>query len=124
MFERLCPSTQRGRQNCETGMKRVLLLNVFSSYSWLLRALEQARIVDKKRAKGERLGSLAGIPIAVKDNLCVRGSVTTAGSRILENFVAPYDATSVARLIQEVRESETGKRERERSAKVRNRKNY
>jgi len=65
--------------------------------------LEQARRIDAKRASGVELGPLAGVPVAVKDNLCVRGSVTTAGSRILENFVAPYDATAVARLVEAVR---------------------
>lgn len=61
-------------------------------------ALEQARRIDERRKKGERLGRLAGLPVAVKDLLCSRGEQTTCGSRILENFVAPYDATVVARL--------------------------
>ena len=61
-------------------------------------ALEQAERVDRKRRAGEPLGSLAGVPIAVKDVLCVRGAPVTCGSRILEGFVPPYDATSVARL--------------------------
>lgn len=61
-------------------------------------ALEQARRIDERRKKGERLGRLAGLPVAVKDLLCSRGERTTCGSRILENFVAPYDATVVARL--------------------------
>jgi aspartyl-tRNA(Asn)/glutamyl-tRNA(Gln) amidotransferase subunit A len=62
------------------------------------RALEQAADVDRRRAAGETLGPLAGVPVALKDNLCVRGMRTTASSRILENFVAPYDATAVRRL--------------------------
>ena len=61
-------------------------------------ALEQAQRIDERRAAGERLGRLAGLPVAVKDLLCTRGEKTTCASRILENFVAPYDATAVAKL--------------------------
>ena len=60
--------------------------------------LAQARAVDAKRARGETLGALAGVPIALKDALCTRGIVTTAGSRILEGWIPPYDATVVTRL--------------------------
>ena len=62
------------------------------------RALEQAERIDQRRKKGERLGRLAGLPVAVKDLLCSRGELTTCASKILENFVAPYDSTAVARL--------------------------
>ncbi|KAJ8900945.1 hypothetical protein NDN08_000242 [Rhodosorus marinus] len=61
-------------------------------------ALESARRIDRARENSEKLGSLAGVPVAVKDNLCIKGSSTTAGSRILENYVAPYTATAVQRL--------------------------
>ena len=61
-------------------------------------ALTQADAIDQKRDAGEALGPLAGIPIALKDVLCVRGGRTTCGSRILKDYVAPYDATSVERL--------------------------
>jgi aspartyl-tRNA(Asn)/glutamyl-tRNA(Gln) amidotransferase subunit A len=60
--------------------------------------MEQARAVDDKRAKGVTLGPLAGVPIALKDALCTRGMRTTCSSRILENYVPPYDATVVERL--------------------------
>ena len=62
------------------------------------RARAQAEAVDRALAAGEDPGALAGIPLAVKDIFCVRGTLSTAGSRILENFVAPYTATAVERL--------------------------
>ncbi|HLI49339.1 MAG TPA: Asp-tRNA(Asn)/Glu-tRNA(Gln) amidotransferase subunit GatA [Chthonomonas sp.] len=61
-------------------------------------AIAQAKAVDEKRARKEPLHPLAGIPIALKDNLCTRGIRTTAASKILYNFVPPYDATVVAHL--------------------------
>ncbi len=61
-------------------------------------ALAAAVDVDRRRASGEALSVLAGVPIAVKDLLCTVGQPTTAGSRILEGWVPPYDATVVSRL--------------------------
>jgi aspartyl-tRNA(Asn)/glutamyl-tRNA(Gln) amidotransferase subunit A len=63
-----------------------------------LHVLEQARAADAKRARGEPLGPLGGLPIALKDILCTKGQPTTCGSRMLENFVPPYDADVVTRL--------------------------
>jgi aspartyl-tRNA(Asn)/glutamyl-tRNA(Gln) amidotransferase subunit A len=60
--------------------------------------LERARAVDKKRARGEKLGALAGVPVAMKDAICTRGITTTAGSKILAGYKPPYDATVVERL--------------------------
>ena len=62
-------------------------------------ALEAARDSDDRRAAGEKLSPLAGIPIAIKDVLCTSDMVTTAGSRILEGWVPPYDATVVSKLL-------------------------
>lgn len=64
-------------------------------------ARRQAGELDAKRARGDRLGRLAGVMLAIKDNICVRGERMTCGSRILESFVSPYDATAVARLRSE-----------------------
>jgi aspartyl-tRNA(Asn)/glutamyl-tRNA(Gln) amidotransferase subunit A len=61
-------------------------------------ALAQARAVDEKRARGEKLGSLSGVAIAIKDAISTRGIESTAGSKILAGYVPPYDATVIARL--------------------------
>ncbi|MFM2277290.1 MAG: hypothetical protein RIT12_686, partial [Actinomycetota bacterium] len=66
------------------------------------KALEVAREVDRRRAAGEKLPALAGVPIAVKDNLTTTDAPTTAGSKILEGWIAPYDATVVTKLRQEL----------------------
>ncbi len=65
------------------------------------RALEQAQAVDARMAAGEDLGPLAGIPIAIKDNLCTQGIETTCASQILKGFVPPYESTVTQRLWQQ-----------------------
>jgi aspartyl-tRNA(Asn)/glutamyl-tRNA(Gln) amidotransferase subunit A len=61
-------------------------------------SLEQARQIDQRRGRGEPLGLLAGLPVAIKDVICQKGTVTTCASRMLEKFVAPYDAHVIERL--------------------------
>jgi aspartyl-tRNA(Asn)/glutamyl-tRNA(Gln) amidotransferase subunit A len=63
-------------------------------------ALEQARSVDQRRQRGEPLGALAGVPVAIKDLLCVRGQPATCASKILQNFRPPYDTHVIERLRQ------------------------
>jgi aspartyl-tRNA(Asn)/glutamyl-tRNA(Gln) amidotransferase subunit A len=62
------------------------------------RAMAQAERVDRAVKAGEPVGPLAGVPVGIKDVLAVRGVATTAGSKILEGYHPPYDATAVARL--------------------------
>ena len=61
-------------------------------------AIAAAKRVDAKRAAGEKLGPLAGVPLALKDVLAMKGQPTTAGSKILEGWIPPYDAAVVERL--------------------------
>ena len=70
-------------------------LNIFSD-----RAMAKAEELDVKRSTGAPVGKLAGIPIAIKDNIQIKGETTTCGSKFLSNYVAPFDATAV-RLIEE-----------------------
>src|SRR5713226_4490406 len=62
------------------------------------RALAKAEEIDARAAKGEKLPPLGGVPVGIKDVMVTRGVRTTAGSKILGNYVPPYDCTAVARL--------------------------
>lgn len=57
-----------------------------------------AKLVDEKIARGEKIAPLEGIPCAIKDNICTKGIRTTCASKILENFIPPYDATAYKKL--------------------------
>ncbi|MHC5159898.1 MAG: amidase, partial [Planctomycetota bacterium] len=61
-------------------------------------AMEQAEQVDAKIAAGESVGALAGVPVAIKDNMCTTFGATSCASKILENFHAPYNAHVVEKL--------------------------
>jgi len=92
--------TRSAVEICRDALDRIAALNpslnAFNTVS-AERALERAAEIDADRT-GFRDAPLAGVPIALKDNICTRGIRTTASSRILESFVPPYDATIVPRL--------------------------
>src|SRR6185437_13399712 len=62
------------------------------------RAMAKAAEIDALAAKGDQLPPLAGVPVGIKDVMVTRGVTTTAGSKILGNYIPPYDCTAVARL--------------------------
>lgn len=61
-------------------------------------ATEQAHQIDKKVKLGQKVGAFYGMPISIKDNICIKGGKTTCASKMLENYTAPYDATVVSNL--------------------------
>jgi aspartyl-tRNA(Asn)/glutamyl-tRNA(Gln) amidotransferase subunit A len=63
------------------------------------RAIDQARSIDARRSRGEKLGALAGLPVAIKDNMTTDFGVTSCASKVLANYHAPYSATVVQRLL-------------------------
>ena len=69
--------------------------------TYLDEAKKKAGDIQEKIDNGEDLGDFAGIPIGIKDNLCMKGTKTTCSSRMLENFVSPYDATVIEKLKNE-----------------------
>jgi len=62
------------------------------------RILQEAASSDERRKAGKALSDMDGIPIGIKDNICIKGERVSCGSGILENFVSPYDATAIQKL--------------------------
>jgi len=74
-------------------------LNAFLSVNE--KSVDQARGIDKKIKSGEKVGDCFGMPISIKDNMCIKDSKTTCASKMLEDFIAPYDATVITKLKQQ-----------------------
>jgi aspartyl-tRNA(Asn)/glutamyl-tRNA(Gln) amidotransferase subunit A len=89
-----CPGSLEKRTLDRTDLERVHAFITLTAE----RARQQAQQVDQKLAAGEDPGPLAGVPFTVKDIFCVQGTRSTAASRILANFTAPYTATPVSRM--------------------------
>lgn len=63
------------------------------------KSMLKAKEIDDKIARGDQIGALAGIPVGIKDNICTKGITTTCASKMLENFVPPYNATVIEKLL-------------------------
>jgi aspartyl-tRNA(Asn)/glutamyl-tRNA(Gln) amidotransferase subunit A len=83
-------------QECFSNIKKDKLNDFISLFE--KEALEQARAVDQKIAQGKELKELEGIPVAIKDNMLIKGEKATAASKMLENYVATYDAQVIKKL--------------------------
>lgn len=89
------PSTKEHEPGADDGEKVHAFITILEA-----QARERAEQIDRALARGENPGPLAGLPVAVKDIFCMAGTPSTAGSKILEDFISPYTATPVKRLQQ------------------------
>jgi aspartyl-tRNA(Asn)/glutamyl-tRNA(Gln) amidotransferase subunit A len=99
--EAIAAGTTSAVDVCRAALARIEQINPsLNAFNHLVsdRALTRAAAIDRQRASGASLGPLAGVPVALKDNLCVKGVRTTASSRVLDTFIPPYDATVVQKL--------------------------
>ncbi|MFH1541272.1 MAG: Asp-tRNA(Asn)/Glu-tRNA(Gln) amidotransferase subunit GatA [Elusimicrobiota bacterium] len=92
------------RETTEYFLKRIEKfdekIHAFNSV-FIEKSLKKADEIDEKIKKNEHVGILAGLPIAIKDNMCINGEKTTCSSKILENYIAPYNATVIKKLEDE-----------------------
>lgn len=87
---------------CDQYIKRIEELDsTIGAFLYLKKSeiLERASESDKRRKEGKKLSEFDGIPIGIKDNICIEGERVSCGSKILENFVSPYNATVVEKLL-------------------------
>ena len=87
----LCNSYLKRIEETDSKIKAFLYLNKS-------RILEEAANSDSRRKTGKQLSEFDGIPIGIKDNICIKGERVSCGSKILENFVSPYDAIAISNL--------------------------
>ncbi|POM76122.1 Aspartyl/glutamyl-tRNA(Asn/Gln) amidotransferase, A subunit, partial [Phytophthora palmivora] len=85
---------------CIDQVERTRAFNMFVSTDFE-RALQLAKASDERRAAGKALGLLDGIPVGIKDLFCMENVPTTAASKILENFISPYESTATKRLLDQ-----------------------
>ena len=98
MREALASRALSATELCRAALDRIASVTALNAFNHVAaeRALARAAAIDRTGTAGA--GPLAGVPVALKDNMCVRGMRTTASSKILDSFIPPYDATVVQRL--------------------------
>jgi aspartyl-tRNA(Asn)/glutamyl-tRNA(Gln) amidotransferase subunit A len=102
--EKICGNETTAEECVQTVFERIHTLeDKVNAYVTVVEeeALKKAREIDRKVSKGKPVGKLAGVAVAVKDAICTRGILTTCSSRMLKNFVPPYDAEVIERIKRE-----------------------
>jgi aspartyl-tRNA(Asn)/glutamyl-tRNA(Gln) amidotransferase subunit A len=102
--EKICGNETTAEECVQTVFERIHTLeDKINAYVAVVEeeALKKAREIDRKVSKGKPVGKLAGVAVAVKDAICTRGILTTCSSRMLKNFVPPYDAEVIERIKRE-----------------------
>lgn len=96
----ICSGVVKPSEICKSVIDLTSVIKPLNAYITVTNnlALEQSKDADKRRTDNQSLGELDGIPIAIKDNFCTEGVLTTCGSKMLSNFVPSYNATVYQRL--------------------------